>query len=923
MDDTPSSGARPLGRGPRTFLASVAVLCLAGAVILLSKPIWALNHSFFDSAIALLVVGWLLTGSALTGWLPTGRDLADRARRARTAIGRHRVEAVALIFLLAAAAVLRIAPLGEIPPPDVLWYEEPQTGEVATRILTYGDRPLDYPLVNYGVALSFLVFGTSTTSLKIPCIVIGLLTVLLVFATARSLFRPGIAFFVTAMFAVSRWHIHLNHVADENAPPLLLMMTILFLLTSTKGEVSVGRGYLLGTLLGAVVYVYAGYRFLLVAVPLVILARWVIRLTPLGGSAGPASPIRARAFVGIVLGLLIAAAPLIVATATGDPRAQILVDLDRDHSFGIPLPGSPEWDRATQVATTVFRFIFSGLSCEWVSAGGKPAMEPVAAVLSLLGFGWAVVTLWRPGRAFLAFWTLVVALAGTVIIGHTYLHRLCPIVPMLYLLIGFPLDDLGSLIGRLQRSWPARVLAAALVVVVAVEAMANLDTIYRQYPSVPHVRNFFEERSLEQPIRAQRLAGDGEVHLWSDLQDPDRFYHFSDLSWLTGIFRGQPMASPFDTFPVREPEPPDRIVASLRTLHTPFSRRDLDMMAGFFYPEIVAEAEHAVSPSAGVRSSTYILPGSVVEAHRGLSARFAAAGADPPVSERRWVDRMDGSPLSVASGIWEGERDIRWTGLAWLETGGDTTFRFEGADRSALRINGWTVFEQTSGRSAIGTVRLERGWHTVELVATAASSSSRPRLLAGPAGFEPAPLPPEHLHAVDEIRGLRRTWIAAEGGEERVVEQRIEPTVSRHIHQRVISRIRTLEGGAELARVRWDGWWTIDEPIETELSLWVLQGGARLSIDGAAVVDVSKDQACFNRRHDATFRFEEGAHRFTLIYDCHPANEYFGGVELLWNAGGGTMRALPVDQLSPIPPPSDRMESTRAADRFGESRPGP
>jgi len=901
MDKVARATPRWLPVRLRVMLFFVTAGCVAVALYLLTRPGRHGDPVRFDPAILLLLIGWAAAGVAVAGWWPRRRWLVERCRQRLDGVRRRPLLAGLAVVVLIAAAAIRILPLGEVPPPGVPWYEEMQTGGIAHGILYDASRPLDYPIVNYGAALSFLLFGQSTTALRVPFIFLGWLTVVLFYATARYLFRPQVALFATAMFAVSRWHVHVNHVADENAPPLVVLMAVLYLVVSSRTRHGVLRCFALGTLLGLVPYVYPGYRFLLVLVPSCFVGRWLMRRLGWGDGSAPVWNRRRAAVAGLLIAMCIVLVPLVEAAVTGDQRASILLNIRRDHSFNLPGVGDQDWQRTAELASSVFRFIFYDLSCEWVSAGGRPALEPIAAVMVLAGFLWALVTFWRPARGMLAFWVPVVIFLGTVAMGANYLHRLCAVIPMLYLLIGFPVDDLWGLLERSRSRLPEVILGIGVMALFIVEAMGNVRTMMVQYPSDPRVQKLFEDLSLELPIHARELADGETVFLWSDLRDPIHYFRPSEATWLTGVLDGRPMLSLFDPLPVRGEVPPRGMLLGFRLFRYPITPLEADRMASFFYPGLGAAAARDASPLGRIDYLYYRLPASTIESRRGLYGRYfePAAGRESPVLVR--VDPLDGAPAGAAPtpSIVDGV----WTGLAWMESGAEYRFTVESDGVVGLRINAQPVIGRASGRGATGVAAVDRGWQVVQLEVSGMPSTRPPRLLFSSPGDEPTPFAGGDLHAVGDIHGLVRTWIMRRDGVDSVYERRIEPTVSQQMVEAMMRRVREQQGGAELVQERWEGWLTVDRTTEVRIRINSRQGVSRLGIDGETVLEVPLPGHPGARQRETTTVLEPGARHLLLTFDYEFVGDYHGGVELGYSEGPTAFTTLPVERLSPIQPP--------------------
>lgn len=483
----------PRRRWPWTIVQLAAVAPATYAILLLSRSGFA--PPSFDHAVAGLAVAWLLLAIGISGSFhppstsqPLPNDTAaERLAWAAVAVG-----------ILILALVMRALPLGWIPPPNLPWYEEGQTGGIAYQIVHHGLRTLETPIVNYAAALSFTLFGMSTQSLRLPCLLIGLLSVALFLATARRLFRPPVAAFAAFLFAVSRWHIHENHIADENAPPVLLVVATLYLLATLRTSHHPLRFFLLGSLSGVTLYEHPGCRFVLALVPLYFIAGW---LRPRNEHTSPR--VGWPSLVTYAWGFAIVSIPLGWAIATGSGEAHIALDLARGHTFSLPGVNGVSTPVALDMATTVFRSIFLDLSPDFASAGGRPALEPTAAALSLAGFLWALLTPGRPLRAVIAFWLPLVMYLGTVGVGATYLHRLPAIIPLLYIAVGFPLDDLWRLLERWHTAAPRWIFGGLLAFAATFEAAGNARTLFVIYPNDQFIQEWWENNSWELPLRAR------------------------------------------------------------------------------------------------------------------------------------------------------------------------------------------------------------------------------------------------------------------------------------------------------------------------------------------------------------------------------------------------------------------------------------
>ena len=194
-----------------------------------------------------------------------GLDDAQRRRRAGGGFGpASRGIVVALILVLTAGALLRLSDLGEpsISHPEVYVpgldlplgiSEPPPRHEVAETIWWhFHDEP--HPPAYYYLMLGWTeLFGTSATSIRMPGVIFGVASILMVFLVAAELFGSRVAIIASAMVGLNGALVFWSQNARMYAMSTFLMLLSVWLLVRiSRGFDTPARevGYLLVTWLG-------------------------------------------------------------------------------------------------------------------------------------------------------------------------------------------------------------------------------------------------------------------------------------------------------------------------------------------------------------------------------------------------------------------------------------------------------------------------------------------------------------------------------------------------------------------------------------------------------------------------------------------------------------------------------------------------
>lgn len=461
----------PVRRWPLSFwfvLAAAFVLCAAAGAGVRWKAAPALTHGFWLAGLFLFGIGAL--GADWRSWgRPQGADLLAGG------------------ILLVVCGGMFGWQLTAVPPE--IHGDEAEVGVDALRLLE--QRPFnlfrtgwfELPMFHaVPTALGLKLFGANLFGLRATSAVLGTVTVLLLYALARRLWGRGVAFLAALLLAFARFFVHLSRAGYHYIDTPLLSVLVLLLGLAAWRELRIGAAVWCGIALGLGVQTYYASRL----VPLLLALTWLIWTLQSGKEERRA---RWAAFGVLVAAALGSAAPMISyfsfhwdALWLRTSATNILsADAWQHISRGTPGASFVEvFARHLQKALTVFNAT-ADTSVQYGYPG--PLLDPVSAVLFVLGLARTVATFFSPSSQLLLLWTAIPLVAGAgLTIDPPFYPRISGIPPFVAVVIALALQHLLQTIeraagGRRGRAWAAGI-GALLVTAIAT---INVRTYFIDY----------------------------------------------------------------------------------------------------------------------------------------------------------------------------------------------------------------------------------------------------------------------------------------------------------------------------------------------------------------------------------------------------------------------------------------------------------
>jgi 4-amino-4-deoxy-L-arabinose transferase-like glycosyltransferase len=407
--------------------------------------------------------------------------------------------------LLAVGAALRLPNLASMP--YVVHGDEASCalealrwlhGEVHTLLSTgwYG-----LPVLGYGISALVMHFaGDDLFGLRLSSVIVGLLSLIVLYLLAREFAGRRVAFVATALLAVSHLHIQFSRSGIHYIHALFAVELTLWLLVRALRDRSAVAAVLAATAMSVSAQVYFSARLVFVIVPLFIVGLWLLNRRLLSG--------RGPTLGWLIAGLLATLGPLAsffrTAGDTLNSRTDEVLILNqtpwmRDHliqQFGtadilqvllrqlaaVPLLPTAVADQSTQYGP-----LYS-------------LLDVGVAALVTIGFFYALLRLRKPVYLLLTIWIVgTVMFGGILTIDMPDWQRLLVMLPALCLLAALLLEDilerveqgivsLADHLPSLRLPSLAPTLAATLLALVLVGLSANWN-IQRYFVDYPHQTN--------------------------------------------------------------------------------------------------------------------------------------------------------------------------------------------------------------------------------------------------------------------------------------------------------------------------------------------------------------------------------------------------------------------------------------------------
>lgn len=391
---------------------------------------------------------WLRLSRRLWGW------------SALRAAGWRWLDGALLGLLVAGALALRLPDLTTLP--YVIHGDEAWNGLEALRWLNGGVPSLlstgwyGLPVAGYGLpALVMRFAGANLWGLRLSSVLIGTLSIVLLYALAREFTGRRVAFLAAALLTVSHFHIMFSRMGIHYIHGLAAVLLVLWLLVRALRRASAVSAVLAAAAMSLSLQVYFSARIVFVIVPLFIVGLVLVcrsAMTPMGA-------IRAwcKTVGWLALGLLVAVGPLAVyfqqdpGALTGRTEEVLILNLTPYRMQALQAQfGTTDLGTILRRQLAAVPLLPGGLADQTLQYGAHYAMlDPLVAALVLIGFWYAVCTLRRPLSLLLVLWVAGVALLGGVLtIDMPSWPRLFVMLPALCLLAALAVDGLLRVLAR-------------------------------------------------------------------------------------------------------------------------------------------------------------------------------------------------------------------------------------------------------------------------------------------------------------------------------------------------------------------------------------------------------------------------------------------------------------------------------------------
>jgi len=848
--------------------AAAWACCLACGIqgTLLLRESWAR----FDAAMPWYGVA-LISLLAATWSTPVTPRWGVLVRRALQAVLDRRWELLAFLGVLALTVFMRVYDFGYFPPSDGLAFEEAQTGGIGYRVLHDGFRPMDHPVAGYLAALGFELFGDSSTSLRVPFLVLGIASVVPFYLLMRELVSVPAALFAAALFGASRWLALGSRTADELFTGVFFELVAIYLLL--RG-LRTGRPWNFvgaGVASGILMYEYVSYRVLppLLALFLVLIVgrRLWGHLATIPERAGEALRRFWRPALALVLAFGVAFSPMIVTSLRGEQQfGYESFERDIEAREGSALGGllPPGWqDRLEWGLETFTRGAESVYPA--LSRPGDAPIDPVSAGLLVAAVVYGAVFFFRPYRLLFLAWLLGVVVGGSVVPINFHPGRLTTAVPAAFVLIGFMVDDASKLVGGLARRrgmLASRWLWLFMVPVAAAVLGLNSYGLFAVHARDSFVRAHYDDHFF---ATCHYLSGRQAsfAHVWSERRETQPIFVPSDYVWACHEVRGRALASFTDVWDMGREGPGDALLIFVGDPPSPDAIRSV---LGAAYPDLPLRAEKVEGPGERPLLHVYHLPERELSTRRGLVGTYYAGeqaeGAPlmqrlDPVQDLEWADRMP----EVA-----GPFSVTWEGLIYMPEAGVRGVKATSGNRAQIDLDGETVFPSAQGGPLLS--HLDVGWHTIEVTLAFESPEPSFGLRWVRAGGQEQAVPAQDLFPLSPLSGLRHRMLFEIGGGGRATLHGVGWPVSFTSSEAAARWAEEQLGERPLRYVGevWDGYLVVDGEERVPLTLQVRRGRVSLTIDDETVLQAfSPDDDV--ERSLGEFPLSPGRHRISLRFD--------------------------------------------------------
>ncbi len=724
------------GWGRREYAGLFTALAGTGLFAYATYTLFTAWQASFDWAAPLMVLAVAIASIGL-GWL----DHHWRRQHRREAWSWR--EVLALGALVALAAFLRFYRIHFFPPTDgFVAIEEAQSGQGAWDIYANGVRPWEFLLDRWMPVPFFHWLGVDLIPLRIPFIIVSVLTVLATYVLLRQLVTWPAALFATFLLTVAHWHLHYARLA-HNIFPTTLLSVIVWTLCIRQAQTGGFRLYpWIGFFCGYSLYAYAGYRGIPIIVAVFLLAL-LVRAFVQWRTASPELLAAARRQF-----LLAAGGTALVGAFFLGPGI-VLIDRLRHNpmyffeayirsynnkeyytsDWGSWL--AKRWERQIQTARIFHHW---GDTEQAYNLPGEPMLDPATGVLFTTALFFCVLYWRRRFQGFFAFAFLLLLFLGATLTQTLVVARLQIVVPLAFVLIGFFAHRVWTLaLAAGSAVWRAAVAGAALVIAGAALAY-NWEEYFGRTMHSPVVRAVYRNYYTTAIVYLRSLPDQAFLYLVSDMHN---FFSPSDYAWWRG-FRVPGKVS-FDLYPLLSGA---RGPWNGRELHVliqrPFEQPELSSLLRDYFPSAECRLIQHPEGYPHLDQTACRIPDQLprLPPRSQLRARYFALGQDPPLLERpepavSWALVPDA--CTVFGGSEEKRCKAEWEGTFVLPAGGEWELAIEARN---AKVEGKLDGDEIRARSGVpiegyllgGIMTAERrklaaGEHRLQLTAEFSAST--------------------------------------------------------------------------------------------------------------------------------------------------------------------------------------------------------